>query len=101
MRSSDILKGVLVAREKYTVLIKKPARKALDLIPEKIRKHINEKLKRLSNDPIGEAEGGPMSGYDNRFKFRQGGYRVIYEVFEEEVTVEVIKIGARGDVYKD
>ena len=41
-----------------------------------------------------------MVGYEDRYKFRQGSYRVIYEVMEREVTVEVIKIGSRGDVYK-
>ena len=59
-----------------------------------------KKIQRLSVNPIGESEGGPMVGYEDRYKFRQGSYRVIYEVMEREVTVEVIKIGSRGDVYK-
>ena len=87
--------------QRYRVLIKRKAIKALEKIPERIRRNIEDKIQRLSIDPIGESEGSPMVGYENRYKFRQGSYRVIYEVLEEEVTVEVIKIGSRGDVYKE
>jgi mRNA interferase RelE/StbE len=34
------------------------------------------------------------------FRVRIGDYRVIYEVKNDELVLIVIKIGARGDVYK-
>ena len=85
----------------FKVRIKKKAQKVLDKIPAAIREKIDKKIKSLKSDPIGAAEGGPMEGYEDRYKFRQGGWRVIYEVDEDDVTVEVIKVGSRGDVYKD
>ena len=34
------------------------------------------------------------------FRVRIGDYRVIYEINDDELDLIVIKIGARGDVYK-
>jgi mRNA interferase RelE/StbE len=34
------------------------------------------------------------------FRVRIGDYRVIYEIKDDEFVLIVIKIGARGDVYK-
>ena len=34
------------------------------------------------------------------FRVRIGDYRVIYEINDDELVLIVIKIGARGDVYK-
>ncbi len=34
------------------------------------------------------------------YRYRIGGYRVIYEVFKKEIIVLIVKIATRGDVYK-
>lgn len=39
-------------------------------------------------------------GADNQYRMRIGSYRAIFEVKNEIVTIIVIKIGSRGDVYK-
>ena len=38
--------------------------------------------------------------YVDAFRVRIGDYRVIYEINDDELVLIVIKIGARGDVYK-
>lgn len=95
---ADTLERLKVA-QKFKVKIKKKARKSLDGIPKDIKDKIDEKIKRLADDPWRESEG-KMEGYDNRHKFRQGGWRVIYEIDDDEVKVDVIKIDRRGQVYK-
>ena len=40
-----------------------------------------------------------LSGHD-LFRVRQGNYRILYEVADSELTVLVIKIGHRRDVYR-
>lgn len=84
----------------YAVKIKKEALKVLRKMPPKVREQIEAKLEQLAKDPRAVAEGGPMGGFESRYKFRQGGWRVIYEVKDDELVVDVIKIGSRGDVYK-
>lgn len=53
-----------------------------------------------SPDPrsLGEALKG--SKYDNQWRYRVGDYRVITEIKDSVVTILVVQIGHRGDVYR-
>lgn len=84
---------------KFKVRIKRDARKALQSIPADIKAKIDAKIKRLGDNPWAESEG-KLQGYDDRHKFRQGDWRVIYEIDDGEVTVEVVKIAHRREAYK-
>ena len=52
----------------------------------------------LSNDPrpVGSAK---LSGQD-KYRIRQGDYRVLYEIVDRELVVTVVKIGNRRDGYR-
>ncbi len=41
-----------------------------------------------------------MQGEENAYRLRVGNYRVIYEIRDNELVLVVVKVGARGDVYK-
>ncbi len=41
-----------------------------------------------------------LSGSDLTYRIRVGNYRVIYEIHDETVLIEVVKVGHRKDVYK-
>lgn len=38
--------------------------------------------------------------FKNLYRYRMGDYRVIYEIYRQEVHINVVKIGHRKDVYK-
>lgn len=38
---------------------------------------------------------------DRLYRYRIGDYRIIYEVFEKEVIVLIVKVAKRADVYKN
>lgn len=40
-----------------------------------------------------------LSGHD-RYRVRQGRYRIVYEIQDDELVVVVIKLGHRRDVYR-
>ena len=42
-----------------------------------------------------------LSGSETAHRIRVGDYRVLYEVYDTEIVVEVIKIGHRRDVYRE
>ena len=58
-----------------------------------IVKHIDS----LSEDPF-QNGSRKIKGYENRYRIRIAEYRIIYEVFAEEVLVHVVKIGHRKEV---
>ena len=41
-----------------------------------------------------------LTGSDCAYRIRVGDYRVIYEVYDEKVIIEVVKIGHRREVYR-
>ena len=82
---------------KYKIEIKKSAAKELFLMPKKDLKRILKRIKNLSDDPrpIGCVK---LSGQD-RYRIRQGNYRILYSIEEEILVVYVVKIGHRKDIY--
>jgi mRNA interferase RelE/StbE len=41
-----------------------------------------------------------LAGYADRYRARQGDYRVVYSVDDVERTVTIFKIGHRREVYR-
>lgn len=85
--------------EKYSVLIKPSAVKELENIPrKKDRQRVVEHISALADDsrPHGSQK---LSGKD-RFRLRQGPYRIIYSIEGDALVIYVIKIGHRKDVYR-
>ena len=84
---------------RYSVRIKKTARKELEDIGTKAdRRKIIKRILSLADNPH---PGGSMklSGRD-RYRLRQGNYRILYAVEDRVLVVQVIKIGHRKDVYR-
>ena len=85
---------------KYKVLIKPSAVRELETIPlKKDRQRIALRIKSLGDDPR-HAGSQKLSGHD-RFRMRQGQYRILYEINDNILIVYVVKIGHRKDVYRD
>lgn len=41
-----------------------------------------------------------LEGYDDLYRLRMGKFRIVYEVKDNILTVHVIDIDSRGDIYK-
>ena len=84
----------------YQVKIKKDAQKVLDKLPPKVQRNIREKIQELMNDPRKLVWVEKMAGFDSRYRFPAGSFRVIFEIEDGVLLVIIVKIGSRGDVYK-
>jgi len=84
---------------KYKVLIKPSATKELENIPRKQdRQRIVERIRALADDP--RPYGSQKLSGNDRFRLRQGTYRIIYSIEDDALVVYVIKVGHRKDVYR-
>ncbi len=82
----------------YRLLIKPSAVKELEALPLKDRRRVVARLRRLSDQP--RPPGcEKLTGHD-LYRVRQGNYRILYEVQDHDLTVAIIKIGHRRDVYR-
>ena len=83
----------------YKVEINKKVRKKdLPSISLKDVRRIIESIQKLANDPY-PVDAVRLKGRDE-WRIRQGDYRILYIVEEKIVTVFVVKIGHRREVYK-
>jgi len=82
----------------YSVLITKSAAKELEAVPTKDRQRIVTRIRSLADDPrpVGVEK---LSG-DEKYRIRQGDYRILYEIVDEELIVTVVRVGNRRDVYR-
>lgn len=85
--------------ESYELRIKKSAVKELEAVGQKRdRRRIVERIQSLAEEP--RPRGcEKLSGLD-RYRVRQGSYRILYTVDDEASIVTVVKIGHRRDVYR-
>ena len=81
---------------KYKIEIDKRAVRFLAKQPLPQRKRLFQAISKLPF--IGDIK--PLKGHNGYFRLRVGDYRVIYTVFNELLSVRVIEIGNRGDIYK-
>ena len=86
--------------EKYKILIKPSAVKELEAIPQKkIRRQLIRRIEDLATDPF--PPGVSKLAGNDRYRLRQGAYRIIYTVWKTQLTINIIKVGHRKNIYKN
>lgn len=86
--------------ESYKIEIKPSASKELELAGSKNdRKRIVSRINRLADDPrpIGCEK---LAGREDKYRIRQGNYRIVYSINDQQRLVVVTKIGHRREVYR-
>ena len=83
---------------KYNLLIKPSAAKEIDSIPsKKDRQRIVDRILKLADNP--RPPGCEKLSGQDKYRVRQGRYRIIYAIEEDGLLVYVVKVGHRKDVY--
>lgn len=84
----------------YKLLIKSSAAKELDGADAKSdRLRIVQRIQALTGNP-GPQGSEKLAGYADRYRIRQGRYRIIYLIDDARREVTIFKIGHRRDVYR-
>jgi len=84
--------------EKYKITFKKSVAKDFKALPKADIKKILSKIDSLAENP--RREGAIKLSGHNLYRVRQGLYRIVYEIRDSELIVQVIKVGHRSDVYR-
>jgi mRNA interferase RelE/StbE len=82
----------------YRILFKKSVAKDLRKIPQKDIQRILERIDSLTEDP--RPTGAEKLSGDDKYRIRQGTYRILYLIEDEIITVTIVKVGHRRDVYR-
>ena len=83
---------------KYKISIKKSAAKELETIPKKDIDKIIPRIRSLADNP--RPQGSQKLSAKEQYRIRQGDYRIVYAVQDQEFSVHIVKIGHRKDAYR-
>ncbi len=83
---------------KYRIVFKQSVAKDLRPIPNQDVQRILERIDQLAHDPR-PPESIKLTGAE-KYRLRQGDYRILYTIEDDIVTVTIVKIGHRRDVYQ-
>jgi mRNA interferase RelE/StbE len=82
----------------YKLFFKKSVQKDLNAIPKEDLRRILKRIEGLAEDPR-PAGCEKLTGRE-RYRLRQGRYRILYSIRDDELTVWVVKVGHRKDIYR-
>ncbi|CAN5685801.1 hypothetical protein BH11BAC3_BH11BAC3_17810 [soil metagenome] len=80
----------------HKLIIEKSAKK---YIAKQSAPTIRRLIKAIDDIAADPTIGKPLTNHSTQYKYRVGGYRILYDINEKEVTVIVVKVGPRGDIY--
>ena len=82
----------------YKVHFKASVEKDFTTIPKKDLKKILKRIEGLTENP--RPWGCEKLTGLERYRLRQGRYRIVYSIQDDELTVWVVKVGHRKDIYR-
>ena len=82
----------------YKILFKKSVQKDFNSIPKKDLNKILDRIELLGEDP--RPSGCEKLTGQQRYRLRQGRYRILYSIQDDELAVWIVKAGHRKDIYR-
>ncbi len=83
---------------KYEIQIKKSAAKELSKIPKETLLRVISKIESLADDP--HPTGSIKLTNQEKYRVRVKNYRILYKIEDDILTIFVIKVGHRKDIYR-
>lgn len=87
----------------WTIEYAQSARKPMERLDPMVRRHIRAFLsERVATLDDPRQLGGPLQGahFAGIWRYRVGDYRILVDIQDQTVTVLVVGIGHRGEVYR-
>jgi len=83
---------------RYDIKVKKSAEKELSKIPKKDLMKILDKIQALAEEP--HPVGSIKLTNDEKYRIRVGNYRILYQIENHLLTIVVVKVGHRKEIYR-
>lgn len=83
----------------YKISLRRSAARELEAIPKRELARVVSRIGDLASNarPAGCEK---LSGQE-RYRIRQGAYRIVYAIDDESKAIDIVKIGHRREVYRD
>lgn len=85
---------------RYSLQIKRSASQELEAVAQKSdRQRLVSRIQALASNPRPPGSE-KLAGHADRYRVRQGDYRVVYSIDDAEQIVLIVKVGHRREVYR-
>ena len=84
----------------YVIIYVSTAEKELSKLPENEFIKIQNAINSLSENPFPPGHIKLEGAKEKLYRIRKGNYRIIYSVQKNIITITILKIGHRKDVYR-
>jgi mRNA interferase RelE/StbE len=84
----------------YKIQWKRSAEKELKKLDKQIILRILQAVESLAKDPWQQSASKKLVGSDSIYRIRVGDYRIIYSLESTILTIEIIRVGHRKEVYR-
>jgi len=82
----------------YKIVFKKKAQKELEAVPKQYFIALSDAIDGLAKKPR-PAGCKKLIGADNQYRIRVGMYRILYTIEDNILTITVVKVAHRKEVY--
>lgn len=82
----------------YSVSVKQSAERELRRVPKHDLVRLARRIETLSRNP--RPQGAEKLSGEDRYRIRQGDWRILYEIRDPQKEVTVVKVGHRREVYR-
>lgn len=84
---------------RYRVEIARRVLKSIAALPRKDQQRVRAAIDLLADSPRPPGCVA-MVGEPHAYRVRTGDYRIVYEVFDDRLLVQVVRAGHRRDIYR-
>ena len=84
----------------YTVTYRKEAVKYLRKMSKRDARQFLAAFEKIASNETKGLNIKRFKQLQNGYRLRIGNYRALYTIYKNELVIEIIKIGVRGDIYK-
>ena len=85
----------------YAVRLRRDAATYVGRLSANQKQRVLARLRQLSADPTNARTSKPLRGGEGFRSSRVGSLRIVYTVNAAELAVEVVRVGPRGQVYRN
>lgn len=83
----------------YQIEIKPSASKELEKLPRQVIPRVVAAIKELAENPYPQGVR-KLTGFDRTYRIRVGDYRILYNIYQDKLIIEIIRIRHRKDAYR-
>jgi mRNA interferase RelE/StbE len=83
----------------YQIEISRKAQRELGKLPRKEQERIRVAIDGLATDPRPHGSV-KLAGEERSYRIRVGVYRIIYDIYDDVLVIEVVRVGHRQGVYE-